>query len=104
MLPERLARASERLRGVKMGNFELVREGLYLGDAKGNRFEITLRALQAGSLSDVAAAAEAVRTKGFINYYGLQRFGTGGAATHRLGAAALVSHLWLLQLALSLIC
>ena len=71
-----------------MGNFELVREGLHLGFAKGNRFEITLRALQAQSLSDVAAAAEAVRTNGFINYYGLQRFGTGGAATHRLGAAA----------------
>ena len=65
MLPARLARASERLRGVKMGDFELVREGLHLGDAKGNRFEITLRALQAGSLSDVAAAAEAVVRKGF---------------------------------------
>jgi tRNA(Glu) U13 pseudouridine synthase TruD len=41
--PERLARANERLRGLRVGDFELVPEGLHLGDARGNRFELTLR-------------------------------------------------------------
>ncbi len=30
----------------------------------------------------VRAAVESVRSNGFINYYGLQRFGSGDNATH----------------------
>ncbi len=37
----------------------------------------------AGSLHDVVAAVEAVREDGFINYFGLQRFGSTGGRTHR---------------------
>ena len=31
----------------------------------------------------VARAAQAVGQQGFINFYGLQRFGSGGVPTHR---------------------
>lgn len=31
----------------------------------------------------IAAAVAEVRDKGFINYFGLQRFGTGNVPTHR---------------------
>lgn len=44
---------------------------------------MTLRDVEAGSLRDVAAAVEAVREDGFINYFGLQRFGSAGGRTHR---------------------
>ena len=46
-----------------------------------------IQASSAGSAGEaeaaVAAAAEALRRSGFINYYGLQRFGSGAVPTHR---------------------
>ena len=41
------------------------------------------REVVAPSLRDVADAAEALKTKGFVNYFGLQRFGAGVNATHQ---------------------
>ena len=38
--PSRLAAANSRLRGMRVGEFELVDEQLHLGDANGNRFEV----------------------------------------------------------------
>lgn len=59
-----------------------------------HRFELVLRNVQAsgaGSAAEaeaaVSAAAEALRRSGFINYYGLQRFGSGAVPTHRCGGA-----------------
>jgi len=34
-------------------------------------------------LLQIASAVSEVREKGFINYFGLQRFGTGNVPTHR---------------------
>lgn len=36
-----------------------------------------------GVLLQIASAVSEVREKGFINYFGLQRFGTGNVPTHR---------------------
>lgn len=47
------------------------------------RFELILRNIKAESEEAVAAAAEGLRRTGFVNYYGLQRFGTGAVPTHR---------------------
>lgn len=44
---------------------------------------IWCRDVQANALRDVAAGAEAVKARGFVNYFGLQRFGTGPIKTHR---------------------
>jgi tRNA pseudouridine13 synthase len=44
--PKRLASLNKCMRGMRVGNFELVQEQLHLGDALGNRFEITLRYVQ----------------------------------------------------------
>lgn len=41
------------------------------------------RDVVAPSLQAVADAAEALRTKGFVNYFGLQRFGAGINGTHQ---------------------
>ncbi len=46
-------------------------------------------ALPAFDEATLAAAASAVAADGFINYFGLQRFGTSECATHRIGRALL---------------
>jgi tRNA pseudouridine13 synthase len=70
-------------RGIKVGNFEYVEKPLSLGATKGNRFEVTLRALSGATPQQVADAATALRAFGFVNYFGLQRFGSGSVANHR---------------------
>ncbi len=52
------------------------------GALSGNRFEIVLRNIEPADADQVSAAAIALRNSGFLNYYGLQRFGSG-APTHR---------------------
>ena len=81
--PARLAALNPRLRSMRVGNFEFAADRLRLGDLQGNRFELVLRAVQGASAEAVAAAAKGLRTSGFVNYYGLQRFGTGATPTHR---------------------
>jgi tRNA(Glu) U13 pseudouridine synthase TruD len=44
---------------------------------------VVSRDVVASSLQDVVDAAEALKTKGFVNYFGLQRFGAGVNATHQ---------------------
>ncbi|KAL4444565.1 hypothetical protein ABPG77_002382 [Micractinium sp. CCAP 211/92] len=87
--PARLAALNPRLRGMRVGNYEFAADQLRLGDLQGNRFELVLRSVEAGSADAVSAAAEGIRSSGFINYYGLQRFGTGAVPTHRVGQALL---------------
>ncbi|PSC67745.1 multisubstrate pseudouridine synthase 7 [Micractinium conductrix] len=87
--PGRLAGLNRRLRGMRLGNFEFAADQLHLGDLRGNRFELVLRGVEAASADAVAEAAKGLRDTGFVNYYGLQRFGTGGVPTHRVGAALL---------------
>jgi len=41
------------------------------------------RDVVAPSLQAVGDAADALRSKGFVNYFGLQRFGAGVNATHQ---------------------
>ena len=86
---ERVRRAGNNLRGVWVGHFECQPQGLQLGDLAGNSFVITIRDCNFGSaktagdesrLRDahliVGQAVEQLNTRGFINYFGLQRFGT----------------------------
>eukprot|EP00899_Mesostigma_viride_P015278 jgi/Mesvir1/23751/Mv25773-RA.5 len=84
---ERMAALNHKLHGMKVGNFKYVPAGLGLGDLKGNRFTIVLRRLEVESEDIVAAAVTALKETGFINYYGLQRFGNYAVPTHRIGAA-----------------
>ena len=61
---------------------------LELGDLRGNRFEIVLREVNC-SKEQLQAACLALNESGFVNYYGLQRFGIGGTLNHQIGCAAL---------------
>ncbi|XP_077247888.1 pseudouridine synthase family protein isoform X2 [Tasmannia lanceolata] len=86
---KRLADLNNRLIGIKVGNFCYVREGLVLGQLLGNRFTITLRGVVSESEEIIKAAAVHLAENGFINYFGLQRFGSGSVPTHLIGAALL---------------
>ncbi|XP_076899980.1 uncharacterized protein LOC143553990 [Bidens hawaiensis] len=85
----KLASLNKRLIGIKVGNFCYVNEGLVLGQLHGNRFTVTLRGVAADSEDTVKAAADALGKYGFINYFGMQRFGTGSVPTHLIGAKLL---------------
>ncbi|KAF0919142.1 hypothetical protein E2562_028444 [Oryza meyeriana var. granulata] len=85
----RLLALNRKLIGIKVGDFSYVKEGLALGQLMGNRFTITLRSVVAESEDVVKAAIDGLITSGFINYYGLQRFGSGSVPNHQVGAALL---------------
>ncbi|XP_071703498.1 multisubstrate pseudouridine synthase 7 isoform X1 [Rutidosis leptorrhynchoides] len=82
----KVASLNKRLIGIKVGDFSYVNEGLLLGQLLGNRFTITLRGVVADSEDTVKAAADALGKHGFINYFGMQRFGSGSIPTHLIGA------------------
>jgi len=99
---DRMVQVGRTLRGAKIGNFEYQPHGLQLGDLKGNEFIITLRECDfhypyPADPETLAEAAEAVvgdaikhlGENGFINYYGLQRFGTFSTSTDRVGVKIL---------------
>ncbi|CAH8361602.1 unnamed protein product [Eruca vesicaria subsp. sativa] len=85
----KLAALNKRLFGIKVGDFCLVKEGLLLGQLMGNRFTITLRGVVADSEETIKKSVESLGENGFINYFGLQRFGSGSVPTHHVGAALL---------------
>ncbi|XP_067642840.1 pseudouridylate synthase 7 homolog [Eurosta solidaginis] len=76
---------------IKVGNFEFSSEVLKLGDLKGNRFRIALRHI-AGDEQEIEKCLLNLRDHGFINYFGLQRFGNSpGTPTYEIGVALLKS-------------
>ncbi|KDP23645.1 hypothetical protein JCGZ_23478 [Jatropha curcas] len=83
----RLAALNDRLIGIKVGDFCHVKEGLLLGQLLGNRFTVTLRGVVADSEDTIKRSADSLGRNGFINYFGLQRFGSGSVPTHLIGAA-----------------
>ncbi|OCT49742.1 putative pseudouridine synthase TruD/Pus7 [Cladophialophora carrionii] len=96
---ERLAGLNRSLKYAAVGDFEYHKQGLELGDLSGNEFVITLREcqLEASSSDNVAGQRKAeihsylhtalhrLREKGFLNFYGLQRFGTFATRTDIVG-------------------
>ena len=95
---DKLERIGRTLRNAKVGNYEYQPWGLRLGELTGNEFTITLRdchfdgaevansenRIQAITRS-IQAAVEHFNRGGFINYYGLQRFGTFRTRTDTVG-------------------
>ncbi len=73
---------------IKLGNFRVVKdEGLKLGDLFGNRFKLVVRRVNNQIDNEsIEKALYAFKENGFINYFGLQRFGTCiEAPTHLIG-------------------
>ncbi|XP_020706969.2 pseudouridylate synthase 7 homolog [Athalia rosae] len=87
--PVDIAAAGRSVRGAFVGNFKFSDEPLKLGMLSGNRFRIALRSVT-GSDEEIEKAMTTLRDNGFINYYGLQRFGTVAVIpTHEIGKTLL---------------
>ncbi|CAL8318545.1 unnamed protein product [Lota lota] len=89
-------------RGLRVSHVRSAPEPLHLGRLAGNHFDLVVRHLRAhadgggkrDAPGDVAAAVERavgnVKARGFVNYYGPQRFGSGqGVQSDRVGLALL---------------
>ncbi|KRT81302.1 hypothetical protein AMK59_5240, partial [Oryctes borbonicus] len=74
VIPSKLIKRTECLRNIHIGNITFKKEPLRLGKLQGNRFRIALRNID-GDNDLINKAMECLKEKGFINYYGLQRFG-----------------------------
>lgn len=88
--PKTLLFINEKSKFMKVGNIKYKDQPVKLGDLSGNKFVIILRRLQ-GTLEEVQQAMCSLELKGFINYYGMQRFGTTCIPTHHIGRALLQS-------------
>lgn len=95
---EQVAGLNSQARGWRVGDFTYEKHGLDLGDAAGNEFLLTLRdchflgedgmdSAQRLELAQksVQTAAAMFQKSGYLNYYGLQRFGTYATGTHLIG-------------------
>ncbi|KIW88501.1 uncharacterized protein Z519_11070 [Cladophialophora bantiana CBS 173.52] len=96
---ERLAALNRTLRYAAVGDFEYQKRGLELGDLTGNEFVVTLRdchldeSTPEQSTAERKAAVQSYLSRslhqlykhGFLNYYGLQRFGTFATRTDVVG-------------------
>ncbi|NXP73466.1 PUS7L protein, partial [Ramphastos sulfuratus] len=97
--PDRLKEIGSRMekKGMRIHNIHSAFQHLRLGQLKGNHFDIVVRNLKHHSQDSsadlkerISEAMENVETKGFVNYYGLQRFGQGkNVQTDQIGLALL---------------
>lgn len=97
--PERLKEIGSKMekKGMKIQNIHSASQHLRLGQLKGNHFDIIVRDLKLHSHDSsadlkerISEAMENIKTKGFVNYYGPQRFGQGqNVRTDQIGLALL---------------
>lgn len=103
MYAEDLAKLNRNLRQAQIGNYKYEKQKLDLGDLAGNEFVITLRDCRFGEEDHhvkhplsieqrlelakfvVGTSLKKLHTHGFINYYGLQRFGSMAMGTDEIG-------------------
>ncbi len=85
VLPNKFKYINQRLSAVKVGNFQLCQNPLRLGQLQGNRFEIFIRNIKINSNEYIKTYVNNWIEKGYINYFGLQRFGSRTLATQTVG-------------------
>ena len=76
---------------LRVGDFTYVDAPIKLGENNGNHFEITLRNVNR-TTEEILESCNATKNAGFINYFGLQRFGKGKRKSHELGKAIFQSN------------
>jgi len=83
--PESLENTVGRLRcEAYIGNYTYHPQGLRMGDLSGNHFEIGIKdvSIEKPSVEDIMMH---FKEHGFVNYFGMQRFGTTDIPTHQVG-------------------
>lgn len=87
----RVSGLNRSLRGIRLGGFHYKDEQLSLGDLTGNEFIIAIRDVHLLAQTELtldellAKNVASLNANGFINYFGMQRFGTFSIATHHVG-------------------
>lgn len=67
--------------------YRFAANGLTLGDLKGNHFTIVLRDVKGANEGELEEALQSLKNNGYLNYFGMQRFGTSSVLTHTIGCA-----------------
>lgn len=80
-----------KLKNMAVGNFCYKDEDIRLGDLSGNKFSIVIRDIRESD-EQINICCKSLSEEGFINYFGLQRFGTGNISTCAIGKALLQSN------------
>ncbi|KAG5316505.1 PUS7 synthase, partial [Acromyrmex insinuator] len=87
--PHNILRAGKSIRGAYVGNFKYAKDSLKLGMLSGNQFRIALRNA-CETDEKIEQVMKSLQDNGFINYYGLQRFGSVPTIpTHEIGKCLL---------------
>ncbi|ODV95504.1 hypothetical protein PACTADRAFT_50219 [Pachysolen tannophilus NRRL Y-2460] len=91
---DRVNNLNRILKGIRIGSFNYSDTGLSLGNLKGNEFVITIKEVEpydkSKNLEKLAEDSfKTLKEIGFINYYGMQRFGTFSISTHQIGVKLL---------------
>jgi tRNA pseudouridine13 synthase len=76
-----------KLRDIFIRNIYPSKHPVKLGSNRGNHFEITIRNIDPGEIEkkEIEELISELRTLGFPNYFGLQRFGTFRPNSHLIG-------------------
>jgi len=74
---------------IVMGDYAYTPRQFKLGDLKGNRFALGLRLVENNEEQSIENNVKGLIERGFINYYGLQRFGVTNIKTHVVGKEVL---------------
>ncbi|CAJ0931443.1 unnamed protein product, partial [Mesorhabditis belari] len=82
---ERLMDLNRTLRGMSIYDCEYSDTPLKLGAHWGNRFDIILRSVKPEFRGELEKRGNEMGTRGFINYFGTQRFGTFSGSTASIG-------------------
>lgn len=77
--------AQGRERGVAMHRCRLVDSPMHLGQLRGNRFRLYLRCVAAPRLPELRTELNNAVARGFVNFYGSQRFSSAVAASDSSG-------------------
>lgn len=86
VLPSKFKQINQRLPSIKVGNFQLCESPLRLGQLQGNRFEIFIRNIpKTIQEQQIETYVNNWLNHGYINYFGLQRFGSRTLATQTVG-------------------
>ena len=82
-------------KNIEISNFSFSDKELRLGLLKGNQFCVCFRFVEGlkNIKSDLDLITKSINEKGFINYFGMQRFGVGNVPTHIIGKYV-IKKLW----------
>jgi tRNA pseudouridine13 synthase len=69
---------------IELGNYYYSDEELRLGYLKGNQFSVVFRFINISD-DDLKYNIDQLKENGFMNYYGMQRFGVSVIPTHKVG-------------------